>query len=101
MTQARWGFNTGVSVSPLALGPLSIRCGRQWYYALAAAATAATFVCVNLGRSWVGRAWMALRDLVYRTQGSVAFTTAARSVPAVSDLFPFPPAIQDSFAHEP
>ncbi len=60
--QARWGFNTGVSVPPLTLGPLSIRSGRHWYYVLAAAATAATFVCVNLGRSRVGRAWMALRD---------------------------------------
>jgi branched-chain amino acid transport system permease protein len=60
--QARWGLNTGVSVPPLALGPLSIRTGTQWYYVLVAAAGAATFVCTNLTRSRVGRAWMAIRE---------------------------------------
>jgi branched-chain amino acid transport system permease protein len=60
--QARFGFNTGVTVPPLALGPLLVRTTRQWYYTLLAIAAVATFLCVNLTRSRVGRAWMAVRD---------------------------------------
>ncbi|MGH2667749.1 MAG: branched-chain amino acid ABC transporter permease, partial [bacterium] len=60
--QARFGFNTGVTVPPLALGPLTIRTTVQWYYALVGIAAVATFLCVNLTRSRVGRAWMAVRD---------------------------------------
>jgi branched-chain amino acid transport system permease protein len=60
--QARFGFNTGVTVPPLVLGPLTVRSSRQWYYALLLLAAVATFLCANLGRSRVGRAWMAVRD---------------------------------------
>jgi branched-chain amino acid transport system permease protein len=60
--QARFGFNTGVTVPPLVLGPLLVRTSRQWYYVLLALAIAATVVSVNLTRSRVGRAWMAVRD---------------------------------------
>jgi branched-chain amino acid transport system permease protein len=60
--QARWGFNTGISVPPLSLGPFRIRTTTQWYYTLVTLAALATLCCVNLVRSRVGRAWMAIRD---------------------------------------
>jgi branched-chain amino acid transport system permease protein len=60
--QARYGFQTGVTVPPLVLGPLRLRTTVQWYYALVAIAALATVLCVNLTRSRVGRAWMAVRD---------------------------------------
>jgi len=60
--QARWGFNTGISVPPLAVGPFRIRTGVEWYYALVALAALAICACVNLERSRVGRAWIAIRD---------------------------------------
>ena len=60
--QARWGFNTGVSVPPLTIAGVRFRTGRQWYYVLVTAAALTTLVSVNLARSRVGRAWMAIRD---------------------------------------
>jgi len=60
--QARYGFHTGVMVPTFELGPLFIRSAVHWYYALLALALAATCVSVNLTRSRVGRAWMAVRD---------------------------------------
>jgi branched-chain amino acid transport system permease protein len=60
--QARWGFNTGLSVPPLTAGPLRIRSAMAWYYTLVALAAVSAFLCVNLTRSRVGRAWVAVRD---------------------------------------
>src|SRR5262245_48687062 len=60
--QARWGLNTGISVPALAVGPLRIRTNIQWYYALLGLAALATAGAVNLARSRVGRAWIAIRD---------------------------------------
>jgi branched-chain amino acid transport system permease protein len=60
--QARWGFNTGISVPPLGVGPFRLRGGIAWYYTLVALAAASAFLCVNLTRSRVGRAWVAVRD---------------------------------------
>jgi branched-chain amino acid transport system permease protein len=60
--QARWGFNTGISVPPLGVGAFRLRGGIAWYYTLVALAAASTFLCVNLTRSRVGRAWVAVRD---------------------------------------
>src|SRR5262245_23444019 len=45
--QARWGFNTGISVPPLALGPVRLRTGVEWYYALVLMAALTVFACVN------------------------------------------------------
>ena len=60
--QARWGHNTGVTVPALTIAGYRIRSGVQWYYGLLGLATLTTIVFVNLGRSRVGRAWMAIRD---------------------------------------
>jgi branched-chain amino acid transport system permease protein len=60
--QARWGLNTGISIPPPALGPVAIRTGTAWYYTLVATAALTTFLCFNITRSRVGRAWIAIRD---------------------------------------
>src|SRR5436309_630303 len=60
--QARWGFNTGVSVPAPVIAGIRVRTGVQWYYVLVAFAMLTTFLSVNLGRSRVGRAWMAIHD---------------------------------------
>jgi branched-chain amino acid transport system permease protein len=60
--QAHWGHQTGVSVPPLVVAGYRIRTGVQWYYVLVGLAALATFFAVNLGRSRVGHAWLAIRD---------------------------------------
>jgi branched-chain amino acid transport system permease protein len=60
--QNHWGFNTGVSMPPLRIAGLTVRGGVAWYYVLAALAALAVVLSVNLQRSRVGRAWMAVRD---------------------------------------
>ena len=60
--QARWGHQTGISVPAPSIAGYQIRTGTQWYYALLVLAALATCAAVNLGRSRVGRAWMAIRD---------------------------------------
>jgi branched-chain amino acid transport system permease protein len=60
--QARWGLNTGISVPAPTLLGVRVRTGTQWYYVWLALAALATGLSVNLARSRVGRAWMAIRD---------------------------------------
>lgn len=60
--QHRWGANTGYTIPPPALGGLVLRGTVGWYYALSAAAAVVFLFAVNLQRSRVGRAWMAIRD---------------------------------------
>jgi branched-chain amino acid transport system permease protein len=60
--QARGGLNTGVSVPTLVVFGYRIRTGVQWYYVLVALAALAAMLSLNLSRSRVGRAWMAIRD---------------------------------------
>ncbi|MBI4635386.1 MAG: branched-chain amino acid ABC transporter permease [Candidatus Rokubacteria bacterium] len=60
--QSRWGANTGYSIPPPRLGGLTLRGTVAWYYALVGVAALVLLVCVNLKRSRVGRAWMAIRD---------------------------------------
>ena len=60
--QNHWGLNTGVSMPPLRIAGLTLHGGVAWYYVLAALAAIAVVLSVNLQRSRVGRAWMAVRD---------------------------------------
>jgi branched-chain amino acid transport system permease protein len=60
--QNYWGANTGVTIPPLQIGPFRLRGGVAWYYTLTALAALATLLSVNIQRSRVGRAWMAIRD---------------------------------------
>ena len=60
--QSHWGLHTGVTIPPLRLAGLTLRGGVAWYYVLAGLAAVAIVFSVNLQRSRVGRAWMAVRD---------------------------------------
>jgi branched-chain amino acid transport system permease protein len=60
--QTRWGANTGYSIPPPRLGRFVLQGTVPWYYALVLAAALTLVVSVNLKRSRVGRAWMAIRD---------------------------------------
>lgn len=60
--QSRWGANTGTTIPPPALGGFVLRGTVGWYYALVAVALVVLVLSVNLHRSRVGRAWMAIRD---------------------------------------
>lgn len=44
------------------IGPLEISSGRSWYAVLVVFACIVTMIHVNLARSRVGRAWLAIRD---------------------------------------
>jgi branched-chain amino acid transport system permease protein len=60
--QHRLGGSAGIVMPKPAFGALVINSDREWYYLLATLAALVTFVCINLARSRVGRAWEAIRD---------------------------------------
>jgi branched-chain amino acid transport system permease protein len=60
--QSRWGANTGYSIPAPGIAGFTLRGTVAWYYALVAVAAVTLVASVNLKRSRVGRAWMALRD---------------------------------------
>jgi len=60
--QARAGVNTGFTIPPPAFAGVALKGTLAWYYTLAALAALALVATVNLQRSRVGRAWMAIRD---------------------------------------
>jgi branched-chain amino acid transport system permease protein len=60
--QARAGGNTGFTIPPAHVAGFVVRGTVTWYYVLVAAAAIVLVLVVNLQRSRVGRAWMAIRD---------------------------------------
>ena len=60
--QSRWGANTGYSIPPPHVGPLTLRGTVTWYYVLTGLAALTLCFAANLQRSRAGRAWMAIRD---------------------------------------
>ncbi len=60
--ETRSGHTGGIPVSPPSLGPFVVDTPREWYFVLLAAMMVVTLFCINLVRSRVGRAWMAIRD---------------------------------------
>lgn len=52
----------GVSIPDPVLGPLVLADDRAWYYFLLVMAGLVTVVCLNLLRTRLGRAWIAIRD---------------------------------------
>ncbi|OGP90714.1 MAG: hypothetical protein A2156_13870 [Deltaproteobacteria bacterium RBG_16_48_10] len=56
------GFATGVIVDPPSLGPITIQDPRLWYYVLCFLDILLVIFALNLVRSRMGRAWMAIRD---------------------------------------
>lgn len=60
--QSRVGKGGGVLVAPPQLGRWVLSGERNWYFVLLAFAALATLACLNLNRSHVGRAWLAIRS---------------------------------------
>lgn len=60
--QSRWGANTGYTIPPPEIAGLVLRGTVAWYYTLVTIAIAVLLLSINLKRSRVGRAWMAIRD---------------------------------------
>jgi len=55
------GFSTGILVDPPQIGPLVIEDARLWYYLLLIIDFIVIVFALNLVRSKIGRAWMAIR----------------------------------------
>lgn len=60
--QNRWGSNTGYTIPAPRLLGWTLKGTVTWYYTLVLIAAVVLVLCVNLGRSRAGRAWMAIRD---------------------------------------
>jgi branched-chain amino acid transport system permease protein len=60
--QNRWGSNTGYTIPPPQLAGFTLRGTVPWYYALLLVGAVVLVLSVNLKRSRVGRAFMAIRD---------------------------------------
>jgi branched-chain amino acid transport system permease protein len=62
--QAKFGSSAtaGITIADPAFGVFRLRGVFTWYYFLLALLTVVTVACVNLVRTRVGRAWMAIRD---------------------------------------
>lgn len=62
--QAKYGQSAtaGITIPDPSFGPLVLRGDRAWYYFLLVVVTLVTVACVNLVRTRLGRAWMAIRD---------------------------------------
>ncbi|MGL4288885.1 MAG: branched-chain amino acid ABC transporter permease [Phreatobacter sp.] len=54
------GFSTGITLDPPVAFGYEIYGGRPWFYVLLALLAAVVFVCRNLLRSRIGRAWQAI-----------------------------------------
>jgi branched-chain amino acid transport system permease protein len=60
--QSRFSGSSGVLIPPPQIGPWVLRGERSWYFVLVVLVAAATLLCLNLNRSHVGRAWLAIRE---------------------------------------
>ncbi len=60
--QSGAGFISGINVPVGTIGPLKLENSKVWFYFLLAVTILVTIVCINLVRSRIGRAWMAIRD---------------------------------------
>src|SRR3972149_6034527 len=56
-------YKWGISVRDPTLGPVTLNSNLTWYFFLVLVLAVVTLFCINLVRSRVGRAWMAIRDL--------------------------------------
>ena len=60
--QSRFGGSTGVVIQPPQIGSWVLSGERNWYFVLLVLVALATLLCLNLNRSHVGRAWLAIRE---------------------------------------
>lgn len=60
--ETRSGHTGGIPITPPSVGPWVFDSPREWYFLLLFITVIVTIFCINLVRSRVGRAWMAIRD---------------------------------------
>lgn len=60
--QSRFGKGSGIVISPPKIGEWALSGERNWYFVLLVLAGLATLLCLNLNRSHIGRAWLAIRE---------------------------------------
>lgn len=60
--QSRFGGGAGFTIPPPQIGSWVLRGERNWYLVLLALVALATLLCLNLNRSHIGRAWLAIRE---------------------------------------
>ncbi|MBI4288780.1 MAG: branched-chain amino acid ABC transporter permease [Chloroflexi bacterium] len=60
--QSNAGFISGINIPTATLGPLKLENSRTWFYFLLVVTVVVTIFSINLVRSRIGRAWMAIRD---------------------------------------
>lgn len=60
--QSRFGGGAGITIPPPQIGSWVLRGERNWYFVLLALVALATLLSLNLNRSHIGRAWLAIRE---------------------------------------
>ena len=60
--ETRSGHTGGIPVSAPSIGPFIVDKPKEWYFVLLVIMMIVALFCINLVRSRVGRAWMAIRD---------------------------------------
>ena len=60
--QSRFGGGAGFVIQPPQIGSWVLSGERNWYFVLLALTALATLMCLNLNRSHIGRAWLAIRE---------------------------------------
>lgn len=60
--QSRFGKGSGIVIPPPRIGDWILSGERNWYFALLVLAGLATLISLNLNRSHIGRAWLAIRE---------------------------------------
>lgn len=60
--QSRMARGSGLTIPPPAIGPWTLEGERNWYFVLLTAAALVTILSLNLIRSHIGRAWLAIRE---------------------------------------
>lgn len=60
--QSRFGGGAGILIQPPQIGSWVLSGERNWYFVLLVLVALATLLCLNLNRSHVGRAWLAIRE---------------------------------------
>ena len=60
--QSRGVYTSGYRIPPPSIGGWVLDSSREWYYVLAFLTFVVAIFCINLIRSRVGRAWIAIRD---------------------------------------
>lgn len=60
--ETRTGHVGGIPISPPSIGPLAFDSPKKWYFLIMGVTLIVSIFCINLLRTKIGRAWMAIRD---------------------------------------